>query len=773
MKIIAAAAFLYAIYLSIKTHQRRRVSKTLILAAIYTILFYTYFRWHNRCIAWEYMIPGYVTYFDIAGGVSATIIVLYLVEHIMNTFSKSTKSNRREELLSDDAITRSDEDLLDRAPFVKAFTNTILSCDTGKSAYSIGLVAPWGNGKTSFIKLFVEEAKHNKELQIIHFSPWHLSSKTDIISAFFNQLSKHIATSDSELFKMICNYSNLLMGETRATALLNTLQREPQPDELYENISNILATRNERIVFIIDDLDRLEGKEILEVFKIIRGCANFPKFIFIAAYDKDYVIKAINNVHGMKNERFIEKFFQTEFYLPIYSTDKIERYILSQAQTFMSEKDYTIFKEEYIEHTGLLTQIKPYEDCIKNIRDAKRWINSIKLEYKFLKDETRICDLADIILLKLHFPAIYNIFSNEYQSFLYTNNNHYNLWQEGIEKQDHYFELINSKKKNLWHSEETDKLNEREKEKLRNIFARLLPESYLPIANKAFNDPFFTPRYFYGILQNYDIPQKELDRYIAMPHEELKQILSKDFIEQRSIALLRFWRHFKPANDAERHKALRMIFYACSKGDNLFCSQGVIYYLVKDFDKSKDEIAQILHNTMLENGASYYASLLINEIKKNIYEWSSYMTPEEYKNIQLENLKQAIAEELPTSTILKFFWLTGENKYCRENGENHTKHINTPKALEIMKAGIIANPQKFLYEFIGTETSPLNQVKEWRPYDLIHEAWGKWDDFGSFLKTIPATKEDKEHSEYLDFFEKFKENSYKDVAYNFQYCKRK
>ena len=118
--------------------------------------------------------------------------------------------------------------------------------------------------------------------------------------------------------------------------------------------------------------------------------------------------------------------------------------------------------------------------------------------------------------------------------------------------------------------------------------------------------------------------------------------------------------------------------------------------------------------------------------------------------------------------IFKFFWSTAKVQYYNEGNERYPKYIYTPKAVKIFKEGIIENSQKFLYKLIGTESSPTEEIKEWKPYDLISQAWPRWEDFEEFLKTVPDS--DK-HTEYIDFFNKFKYNNYKAVAYEFKYCK--
>ena len=764
-KFAIAAAAILAIFSIVNKLKNKKISKAMIIASTYLALFYLYFRWHNRCIAWEYIKYGYVTYFDIVGVLSAIIIILYLREHLSRFPIKNETNTESDILLSDDAITHSHEDILNRIPFVKNFAKGLSCCNTSASAYSIGVVAPWGNGKTSFIRLFAEEVQKDKKFEMIHFSPWHYSSRTDIVSAFYKQLSEHLAINDIELFRLICNYSGWLIGEEKKSLLLPFSHSGEQPEELYSKISKILSKRPKRIIFIIDDLDRLEGKEILEVLKIIRGSANFPNIIFIAAYDKEYVMKAIKAVHSGGDERFIEKFFQTEYHLPQYPTDKIEKFVLSKAKEFMTHNDFSLFKEKYIEYNGLLSVTKPCDDCIKNIRDAKRWINTIKIGYQRLKNEVNICDYADVAILKLYFPTIYNIFSNDYKTYLYEDNKCYNFWKEGAGKNNHYFGLINANKKNFWECDEVVCLSKRSREKLKNILNRLIPETNLALEEKSFANPFYTPRYFYDTLQSHDIPDAMFAKFIKMSHEDLKKALSDEFIEHRAIAFINHWRSYKPNNDEERLKLLRMIFYVCYKSDNITCSQNVIYDIVKGFEKEKNKVAGILRETMLENGASYYVCRLIHDINKGFYNWENLISREELENILLENFKYAIEEDMPTYIVLNFFWTTSKEVYCSEN--NKKKITYNPKAIAIFKKGITENPCKYLFNLIETEPSPMAEIKEWEPHRVIPEAWPDWNDFELFINSIP---ESDKCNEYRRFFAAFKENGYRAVPFRFKYC---
>ncbi|MBR2637819.1 MAG: hypothetical protein IKD40_03125 [Bacteroidaceae bacterium] len=751
-----------ALCLIVKKFYRKRMPDMILALSFYVLLFYIYIRWCDSSITWEYIVEGYLTYFDVAGLLSAAILILYITECVRYASTVSAENVSGDNLLIDDAITDSKEDILGRLPFVKEFVKTVVDCDTGKSAYSIGVVAPWGEGKTSFLKLFVNEVKSmNCNLGIIHFSPWHHSSSRDVCSAFFTQLLKYVANENRVLFNLIREYSKHVIGEFGSIGF-SLLGSEPQPDELFDNISKILLARNERIVVIIDDLDRLNGEEILEIFKIIRGSANFPNMIFIAAYDKEYVINAINSVRNIDNERFIEKFFQAEFYLPKFSSEKVSEYILAKVKEFMSDDDYIDFKDNYVESKGLIYREKPHEDYIKNIRDAKRWINSIRMEYKLLRNEVRICDLADVSMLKLYLPTVYNMLSCDYEKYFKNESGYYRLWTDS----DKIDKLYSHNKKVIWKSEAVDKLKENDKVKLKNILSRLLPDYVSFPKDKQFNDSFYTSRYFYRILQYSDIYTDEFDKYVAMESNEMRNTLTKEYIDGRKIALLKHYRYYKPLDDSERLKLLRIIFYTCAVGERFFCSQDIIFNLITGFNATNEEKAQILRSLMYENGVSYYVCLLINEIKNNIYDWNLLMSNEEYESIQLDILRNAINENIPLNEIFSIFWLTSKRVFYKNGNNTDVKYVCSSKALGFLKDGVAKHPMKYLFYLIGQLHSHIDGPVTFVPHNLISQMWPDWNDFELFLNTLPDTEE---CSEYKDFYKKFKDNGYKAVGFEFNY----
>jgi len=90
----------------------------------------------------------------------------------------------------DQPVARKQDDRLDRGPFVRRIAAALIAGD-GKNARGIvlGLVGPWGSGKSSVLGLLAE---HLATLQpkpiVVRFNPWIVSGQESLIRAFFLEL---------------------------------------------------------------------------------------------------------------------------------------------------------------------------------------------------------------------------------------------------------------------------------------------------------------------------------------------------------------------------------------------------------------------------------------------------------------------------------------------------------------------------------------------------------------------------------------------------------
>lgn len=93
------------------------------------------------------------------------------------------------------------------------------------------------------------------------------------------------------------------------------------------------------IVVFIDNLDRLEAKELFEVLRIIRNTISFQNLYYIVAYDKNYALQTLEQQGIAEAEHYFEKIFQVEIPLPNPSIYSLFDMFRKDVNSMFSEKD--------------------------------------------------------------------------------------------------------------------------------------------------------------------------------------------------------------------------------------------------------------------------------------------------------------------------------------------------------------------------------------------------------------------------------------------------
>ncbi|MBK7684509.1 MAG: AAA family ATPase [Bacteroidetes bacterium] len=187
--------------------------------------------------------------------------------------------------------------------------------------FAIGINGAWGSGKTSFINLLKSKLK-KEDLVEINFNPWNSNSPNAIIQDFFDTLQEGIRPFHSSLSRLLASYSKKLvkLNDNKTTQAIltsiNTLFGDDSLNKLYDEINISLNKIDNKIIVYIDDLDRLDKDEIVEVIRLIRNTANFHNTYFIVSYDRAYVVNALKMHSSYSEYQYLEKIFQIEVTLP-------------------------------------------------------------------------------------------------------------------------------------------------------------------------------------------------------------------------------------------------------------------------------------------------------------------------------------------------------------------------------------------------------------------------------------------------------------------------
>ena len=329
---------------------------------------------------------------------------------------------------TDKPIKTGAEDLLGRVFFSKQLAKALYECDANDGLV-IGLFGEWGSGKTSVLNMTMNEIKNmakefeNKPL-IVTFSPWNYSDKDNLISLFFRNLINNLDTPSNnkiktKIGKVLTDYADCLdalsvlspLGGILVNILKpiiktqgTNLMEVPNLDSTKEKLETILKESNQKIIVVIDDIDRLTNSQIRDIFHLAKQVGNFPNIVYILSMDREIVCRALKEIHNIDGHEYLEKIIQIPFEIPKISKSKVHKYLFNQLDKIINDtSNDTIIDDSYWERV-FVNCISPYID---NLRDINRLTNIFKFKYRALYQEVSVEDMIGITTLEVLEPKLY------------------------------------------------------------------------------------------------------------------------------------------------------------------------------------------------------------------------------------------------------------------------------------------------------------------------------------------------------------------------------
>ncbi|WP_029067309.1 P-loop NTPase fold protein [Lachnobacterium bovis] len=84
-------------------------------------------------------------------------------------------------------------------------------------------------------------------------------------------------------------------------------------DETKKKLEDALLETHQRIIVVIDDIDRLTNAQIRDIFQLVKQVGDFPNVIYLLSMDRDVVTRALEEVHDCDGYEYLEKIIQVTF----------------------------------------------------------------------------------------------------------------------------------------------------------------------------------------------------------------------------------------------------------------------------------------------------------------------------------------------------------------------------------------------------------------------------------------------------------------------------
>ncbi|QWG70408.1 NTPase KAP (plasmid) [Bacillus mycoides] len=356
-------------------------------------------------------------------------LMIILVRNRNLYLKKNNADKKGKSFRSDSAIKNFEEDQLNRSYFVNRLVESVNSWKE-KDSIVIGLYSEWGTGKTSVLNLMKEKFELEKNTVLVSFNPWYFKDEEQLILQFFNKLiieiERNFLGEKSKLISNIKKYSQKITSVSLRMGVVNLAIKDfitsGQPDSDIQNLKKDIEKQLERegkkIIVLIDDLDRLDDKEVHSIFKLVKVIADFSYTTYILSLDEEKVGEILSEQYSSKKENevgqsFLEKIVQVPLHLPPANPSVISNVIFEGIEEILKENDVilsydilAVWQSDWESTFGLFPI---------TIRAAKRYQNSIYFSLPLVKDEVYFADYLCIEGIRVFLPNVYK--------FIYKNSN--------------------------------------------------------------------------------------------------------------------------------------------------------------------------------------------------------------------------------------------------------------------------------------------------------------------------------------------------------------
>ena len=672
--------------------------------------------------------------------------------------------------------TSEDEDLLGRRKEAQDLAEKIFQTDTSNAAFTIGLTAPWGAGKTSFMLAMKDylEKRHSDETILLDFNPWMYRKAPNLTQVFFEELSRALAPYNSALASGFTRYVDHILDKDDSAWLRLGVRLLPQgfkaksTSEQDEVLKKEIGKLGRKIMIVIDDVDRLDGEELVELFSLIRNSSlSFPHMSYILAYDKEYVASQLQSKFNEHTYRYMEKILQEEYPLAKITPEQLEEALRLELKRI----GYGDLWRD-IKNSGL--QLSYH---LPTLRVIKRICNTLSSRRKELEGNVALFDWLIIELIRIQYPRVFDLLRVNYKRIFKIGGDRYvvDILEKGEEQNssataplpDHplYGGIIHPSR---YLSEHQDSLQ------IKNVglvieLIGLIWGTTRKVAPLQANHSDYIERYFYGTLRECEIDETEFREHVNLSFEEIKAYIQQKRASQITDLIQKVRR--EPAESQEKAQILlQILLYLFSDPSRPFRINQVTERVdsLKKYLKEaslKSIFKEIFEHPDTSMGALRYLSCIAGD-EDNVNKLP--FTQDEIETIKETLFLRYVEESKPLDLISCYnLWELAHIN----TGPQPNVGICHPKMDEKMKQIIVENIESLIPVFV-------KQCRDKRRYRLLYpkaiwnlDADGKNPAIGYFPEFIFGLDGDSSPiiREFQEFLGIWLENEEASITFEFKY----
>jgi predicted KAP-like P-loop ATPase len=314
------------------------------------------------------------------------------------------------------------EDELGRDGFVAALQEEVR--DAPPEGLVVGVTGDWGSGKTSVINMALNPLAAEADFRLVRFNPWLFSGTPQLIEHYFVELSSqlHEAGRRSKrdrlvrLSEALAGYADILdplrfapgvdaavRAGQASSGLLARLGGKPRSaHEQKVALNKLLEAHDERLIVVMDDIDRLTTGEIRDVMRLVRLVGDFPNIVYVLAYAPKTVATALGGSEGAEvGQAYLEKIVQVTHAVPAIDPEQLSTLLLQRLTGTLAGVEYQLDQEHW---SSMYLGMRPY---FRTLRDVVRYCNATRAPARHLVGELDVADILGLEALRIFEPSVW------------------------------------------------------------------------------------------------------------------------------------------------------------------------------------------------------------------------------------------------------------------------------------------------------------------------------------------------------------------------------
>lgn len=468
----------------------------------------------------------------------------------------------------DDPIKTVDEDQLRRAPVAQRAARLIAENHTPESSVVYGLEGPWGSGKSSVVALLKAYLTKTggSRWHVVPFTPWATTGTEGLLSEFFAALATVAPkTGGQKVRSLITSYADIarplaslipVAGSAVAEVSRTLEHRMTKPwNVAFDEVAAALRKLDTPVLVVVDDIDRLQPSELLDLLRVVRLLGRFPGVDFLLAYDEQTLIETLQNpgqgsTSKARARAFMEKIVQYPLSIPPLLTSQIVR-MLNEGLTEIvtPERVETTFDRNRFGDIILSTM--PAQ--LATPRAIERFLAQVREQFRAHDlSEMNDVDLILATFLRVQFPDVFARLQSR-KADLTRAASSYTSFNQRQDKQPAWDDLV--------HVMERDEDRRDAVAVLRALFPAVRDKNASRACAGRFAHPDYFDRYLAQAIPEGDIPDALISQALECAavgdDHHLRSLLTGKDNDQVMLAVSKIRGRYPDAGNAQYHQGAK------------------------------------------------------------------------------------------------------------------------------------------------------------------------------------------------------------------------